>query len=206
MRPQFSGRRPTEVTAVWDLFLGTEFVVERCELRDQSLGIVEVGNGDKHVENGLGTQGGDSGAPHMVHGEDRWPECRSELRRRRLEEEGPARVVGNDNDLGTLQSESWHSLIYARAIHLPLMRKADTKGQAPRAGFGTFHQAAKYAPPFTSSSRSCPWNSRRTRSAPTGASPQSVRVPRSDSSAIRDQPGPFPELPSIQRPSTRAQS
>src|SRR6266496_1367675 len=105
VRPQFATRRPTEVMAVRDLFLGTEFVAEHRELRDQSLGIVEVGNGDKHVENGLGTQAGDSSAPHMVHGEDRWPECRSELRRRLLEEEGPARVVGNNNDLRTLQPE-----------------------------------------------------------------------------------------------------
>src|SRR5438093_6584987 len=105
MRPQFAARRPTEVMAVRDLFLGTEFVAEHCELRDQSLGMVEVGNGDKHVENGLGTQAGDSGAPHMVHGHDRWPECRAELRRRLLEEEGPTRVVGHNNDLRTLQPE-----------------------------------------------------------------------------------------------------
>src|SRR5439155_25908950 len=105
MRPQFAARRPTKVMAVRDLFLWTEFVAEHFELREQSLGIVEVGNGDKHVENGLGTQAGDSGAPHMVHGDDRWPECRSELRRRLLEEEGPAWVVGNNNDLCTFQPE-----------------------------------------------------------------------------------------------------
>src|SRR5216110_3453190 len=105
MRPQFAARRPTEVMAVRDLFLGTEFVAEHGELRDQSLGIVEVGNGDKHVENGLGTQAGDSGAPHVVHGEDQWPERRFELRGRLHEEERPARVVGNNNDLRTLQPE-----------------------------------------------------------------------------------------------------
>src|SRR5437773_12154003 len=105
MRLQFAARRPTEVMAVQDLFLVTEFIAEHCELPDESLGIVEVGNGDKHVENGLGTQAGDSGAPHMVHGEDRWPECRSQLRRRLLEEDGPARVVGNNDDLRTLQPE-----------------------------------------------------------------------------------------------------
>src|SRR6266496_1231625 len=105
MRPQFAARRPTKVMAVRDLFLRTKFVAEHFKLRDQSLGIVEVGNGDEHVENGFGTQAGDSGAADMVHGQDRWPKCRSELRRCLLEEEGPPRVVGNNNDLRALQPE-----------------------------------------------------------------------------------------------------
>jgi hypothetical protein len=104
VRPSRAAASPKEVP-VADILVWAELVAEGLNERSHGWRSVEVGNGDQHIQDRLGTQSGHCGAPRVMDRQRRQTERSPELLGSGHKQSRPPQVIRDDPNGPVLQAQ-----------------------------------------------------------------------------------------------------